>query len=164
MARNLEDLLAALADQELGQMQVRARADVEAARELLKRAEVEMDLINRALARKARRTGGGGGQGNATRDAVLAAFADGQSLSPAEVIAAVHARGVTVKEGAIRAMIRRVADEGHVHRLASGQYGPGALADVMASAPPQQASFNGDERDDEDQEATYEIESHDTPA
>jgi hypothetical protein len=119
MSRNLEDVLAALPDEELAPMRKRANNDLSNAREALQRAQVELDLIDRAIARKARK---GQGPGNATREAVQAAFSDGRELTPAEVIEAVQAIGITVKDGAIRAMIRRLAEEKELDKLPHGRY------------------------------------------
>ena len=165
MARNLEDLLAALPDHELAQMLTRAQGEVAEAQDTLTRAEVELNLIERAVARKARRVGGGASN-NATRDAVSGAFDEGGDLTPAEVIRAVRANGLAVKDGAIRAMIRRLADEGHIVKFVNGRYGradrmhaandTAQVADAATPVVLQPASPTGDDQPEEDRDASYE--------
>jgi hypothetical protein len=161
MARNLEDLLSALADHELAQMRSRAQGEVSEAQNTLKRAEVELDLIERAVARKARRVGGGASS-NATRDAVSGAFDGGKELTPAEVIRTVRANGLAVKDGAIRAMVRRLADEGHIVKLVNGRYSSAnyrhandtaLILDAATGPSVPDTSPNGDGREGEARDA-----------
>lgn len=107
-------------------MRQSAQEEVTRARDDLARAKVELDLIERALSKQTRsgqRTSSVHKRAGDTREAVLQAMADGPlTISPAQIIAAVHASGSSLKKGTIRAMIRRLVDEEQVKRIAEGQY------------------------------------------
>jgi hypothetical protein len=116
-------LLAERPEHELQAIREKARAEVE-------RLQVEIDQIDQALAKQqqaARRTPRRGRRSSAsggTRERVLGAVAaaDGDTISPAEIIAALRSEGSTVTSGAIRNMIRRLMDEGEIVRIREGAY------------------------------------------
>lgn len=100
-----------------------AQEDVARAREDLTRAEVELGLIERALSKQTRSGQRTSTHTGDTREAVLQAMAEGPpTTSPAQIIAAVHASGSSIKKGTIRAMIGRLVDEGQIKRIAEGRY------------------------------------------
>ncbi len=117
-------LLAERPEHELREIHAKARAEAA-------QLQVEIEQIEQALAwqaqqqarppaRPSRRNGASGG----TRDRVVHAIgaADDDTISPAQIIAALRAGGSPVTAGAIRNMIRRLVDEGEVVRIREGAY------------------------------------------
>jgi len=124
MSQYVVSLLAQRPEDELREIREKAREEVA-------RLQVEIQQIEQALAKKAqsaarrtprsaRRASASGG----TRELVLTAVANAtdDTISPAQIVAAVHEAGSTVKSGAIRNMIRRLMDDGEVVRIREGAY------------------------------------------
>lgn len=124
MSQYVVSLLAQRPEHELREIREKAHAEVA-------RLQVEIDQIEQAIAKQAqqaarraprssRRASASGG----TRELVLNAVgqADGDTISPAQIIAALRAAGSSVTAGAIRNMIRRLVDEGEVVRIREGAY------------------------------------------
>jgi hypothetical protein len=124
MSQYIVSLLAQRPESELREIREKARAEVA-------RLHVEIEQIEQALAKQAqhqarrsarpnRRKSTSGG----TRERVLTVVgaATEDTTSPAQIVAAVRAQGVTVSSAAIRNMIRRLVDEGEIVRIREGAY------------------------------------------
>lgn len=121
----LVDLLAARPEHELRKMRDKAAAQV-------KRLEVEIEQLDEALARQARRSARASGTARSdTRQRVLDVIRDhGEPMTPSQVIAALNAQGTpTPKSGAIHNMMGRLVHEGDLVREA-GQYDLPGRSDV----------------------------------
>ena len=125
MSQYVVSLLAQRPEHELREIHQKAHAEVE-------RLKLEIELIEQAIAKQAqqaarraprpsrRRASASGG----TRERVLNAVGagNGDTVSPAQIIAALRSDGSSVTAGAIRNMIRRLVDEGEVVRIREGVY------------------------------------------
>lgn len=118
-------------------LESRAKAQAE-----LARLTVEVEQIDQALAKQAqqqaRRPGTRGrrkGASGGTRERVIQVVraAPGDTISPAQIIAAMRADGSSVSSGAIRNMIRRLVEEGDIDKVREGVY---KLASRNGSSPP----------------------------
>jgi len=105
---------------ELEAMRDKARADVG-------RATVELELAEQALAHQARaakphRARSGRKQGS-TRKRVLKIIAahDGP-ISPSQIRLAMSEEGKTLSGGGLYTLMRRLVDEGELHKIANGAY------------------------------------------
>jgi hypothetical protein len=141
------DLLAQRPEAEL-------RAKREEAELTVQRLQVEIQQLDEALARVARRAGrtAQGGLKTDTRRRVLQIVGDhGGPVSPAEVIEQLHAQDLpTPKNGAIHNMIGRLARDGVLARVGDGLYDlPGrngangaasGLSEIDAHEPPSTAT------------------------
>jgi hypothetical protein len=123
MTQYVVSLLAERPEDELRAIHEKARAEVA-------RLQVEIDQIEQALAKQAqqqarrsprpsrRKTASGG-----TRERVLEAVRGADdTISAAQIIAALRESGSSVTSGAIRNMVRRLVDDGEIVRIREGAY------------------------------------------
>ena len=123
MAHTVVSLLAERPPAELRTMLARAEQEVARLRSEIAHSEVEVHQIEQALALQARREAGSSTQRGETREQVLEAFRVASGIAtPAQIIAALRSEGATVGSGAIRNMIRRLADDGALERVGQGRY------------------------------------------
>ncbi len=144
MPQTLSSLLAERPEAELRKMLADAQTNRARLEAEIARVGVEVDLIEEALAKQARRSLRSASRGmrstrrGGTRDMVLDAFAETASAptTPARVVQTVQAEGATVTAGAIRNMIGRLVEEGMVERIGEGEYKLASRNGVQPDAPP----------------------------